>query len=193
MTLAWRIVVTLSVIAFVTAVQPTCVYACSCRPPGPPAEALANATAVFSGKVTALSAPADRGGSDPVQVTFAVTKGWKGADQSTIVILTPASSASCGVDFVEDQEYLVYASESEGRLQTNLCSRTTQLAMAGEDLAVLGAGTPPTSGGGAAPPISMPATGGDLRWSNLQQLELAGGAVLVIVLGAVVKRRHAAR
>jgi hypothetical protein len=192
MTLAWRIVVTLSVIALVTAVQPSCAYACSCRPPGPPAEALANATAVFSGKVTALSAPVDGGGTDPVQVTFAVTNGWKGADQSTIVIVTPSSSASCGVGLVEGQEYLVYATESEGSLQTNLCSRTTQLAMAGEDLAVLGAGTPPNSGGGAAPPVTMPATGDAPRWSNLQQLELVGGALLVIVLGAVVKRRHAA-
>lgn len=188
MTMFWKLAVTLAVVAFVAAVQPTCVFACTCRRPGPPQEALTNATAVFSGRVTAIRAPADRGGPDPVEVTFAVTQGWKGADQPTVVVDTPGSSASCGVDFVEGEAYLVYASASEGRLQTNLCNRTTQLAMAGEDLAVLGAGSAPSPSTGGSAPTTLPATG-NMAALQVQRTAAAGTALLVILLGAVVARR----
>src|SRR4051794_7047671 len=114
--------------------------------------------AVFSGRVAALAGAVDAGGSDPVQVTFAIGKVWKGTDQPTIDVLTPASSASCGFEFVQGEEYLVYASESEGRLQTNLCSRTALLAMAGDDLAVLGPGSTPSSADEAQTPTTLPAT-----------------------------------
>ena len=189
MTMIWRMAVALVVVALVTAVRPACVFACECRPPGPPATALADATAVFSGRVMAFSAPVDRGGPHPADVTFTRTRTSKGAEESTIVIRTPASSASCGVDFVEGQEYLVYARESEGWLETTLCSRTTQIALAGEDLAMLGAGSAPAlPAGGAEAPAALPATGA-LSGYRLYPV-IVGGALLVILLGALLVNRR---
>jgi hypothetical protein len=123
-------------------------------------------------------------------VTFAVARNWKGSDQSTIVVNTPASSASCGVDFVQGLEYLVYASENEGILQTNLCSRTTQLGAASEDLAVLGAGSAPVpSAGGADAPTNLPATSA-FPYTFQSRVTIAGVALLIIMLGAVLARRR---
>jgi hypothetical protein len=127
-----------------------------------------------------------------VQVTFAVAQSWKGGDRSTIVVNTPASSASCGVEFVQGQEYLVYALENEGTLQTNLCSRTAQLGAAGEDLAVLGAGSAPVpSAGGAETPTNLPTTGAQ-TYTFERQGTIAGVALLLILLGAAVARKRSA-
>ena len=192
MTIIWKMGIALAVVAVVAMVQPQCAFACSCRPPGPPAETLANATAVFSGRVTAVALPADTGGPLPVQVTFAVAQTWKGTNRSTIVVNTPASSASCGVDFVQGQEYLVYALENEGTLQTNLCSRTAPLGSAGEDLAVLGAGGAPVpSAGGAETPTNLPATGVQ-TYTLERQATIAGVALLIILFGAAIARRRSA-
>lgn len=188
MTMFWRIFAALAVVALLTAVQPACVFACSCIQAPPPDEALASSTAVFAGQVTEIAAPADRGGSDPVVVTFAVSKGWKGAGQPTIVVNTSASSASCGFEFVKGQEYLVYASENEGHLQTGLCSRTSLLASAANDLAVLGDGTIP-AGGGAETPVALPETG-DTATSYLVPVVLGGGLLLIVVLGSVMVTRR---
>jgi hypothetical protein len=188
MNMFWKVVLTLAALAIACVINPACVFACSCLPPGPPADALASATAVFSGRVAALAGAVDAGGSDPVQVTFAISKVWKGTDQPTIEVLTPASSASCGFEFVRGEEYLVYASESEGRLQTNLCSRTALLAIAGDDLAVLGAGSTPSSADEAQTPTTLPATGGDTLRSHWQPALIAAGALMLIALGAVVVR-----
>ena len=193
MSMFWRVVVTLAALAIACVVNPACVFACSCLPPGPPADALASATAVFSGRVAALAGTVDAGGSDPVQVTFAISKVWKGTDQPTIEVLTSASSASCGFEFVQGEEYLVYASESEGRLQTNLCSRTALLAMAGDDLAVLGAGSTPSSADEAQTPTTLPATGGNTTRPYWQPALIAGGALILIALGAGVVRRARSR
>jgi hypothetical protein len=189
MSIVWKVVVTLAALAIACVVNPACVFACSCLPPGPPADALASATSVFSGRVAALSGAVDAGGSDPVQVTFAISKVWKGTDQPTIEVLTPASSASCGFEFVQGEEYLVYASESEGQLQTNLCSRTALLAMADDDLAVLGAGSTPSSADEAQTPTTLPATGDDTIRSHWQPALIAAGALMLIALGVVVVRR----
>ena len=184
MIMFWRVVGALAVIGLITASQPTCAFACSCIAPGPPAEALAQATAVFAGEVSAVAAPASAGTAAPVRVTFNVTQSWKGAPQPTIVVGTPDSSASCGVEFVKGERYLVYATESEGQLQTNLCSRTALLSAAAEDLAALGAGQAPSG------PTTLPATGlapQETDW--LLPLGLGAG---LVGLGALAARRRRA-
>ena len=171
----WRTLVTLALVALANIVNPTCVFACRCRPPGSPADALASATSVFSGRVTALAGAVDSGGPDPVQATFAVTRVWKGTDQPAVVVVTPASSASCG-----------FASEVEGRLQTIACSRTALLAMTGEDLAALGAGTAASPVNEAGTQTTLPATGGDTPRTFGQPAVIATGALMLMALGAVV-------
>jgi hypothetical protein len=189
MTFFWKMLSALVVVAFLTAVQPACVFACSCIAPGPPEEALASSTAVFAGKVTEIVAPANLGGAEPMRVTFEVSQGWKGAEQKTIVVHTSGSSASCGFEFAQGQEYLVYASESEGTLQTGLCSRTAQLAMAGDDLAVLGEGTVPTGAPAVDTPTTMPETGNSIG-QYVVPAALVSGLVLVVLLSSVVVTRR---
>ena len=188
----WKVAGGLLLLVLLTAVQPVCVYACSCIAPGPPDQALAESAAVFSGQVATLGRDQAAGAGDTVQVTFAVARVWKGPEDATITVSTAGSSASCGVEFVEGQEYLVYAQTVEGRLEASLCSRTNQLARAGEDLAVLGAGRAPVAapGGGTAAPL--PATGRTAAASWLP-LAAVSGVLLVIALGitlVVVRRRR---
>ncbi len=185
----WRTVVILAVVALANIVNPMCVFACRCRPPGSPADALAGATSVFSGRVMALTGTVDSGGPDPVRATFAVTRVWKGVDQPTVVVVTPASSASCGFAFVQGQEYLVYASDIDGQLQTIVCNRTALITMAGEDLAALGAGSTPSPADEAGKPTTLPATGGDTPRTFDEPAVIATGALMLMALGAVVVSR----
>jgi hypothetical protein len=116
------------------------VLACSCIPPGPPADELKKAAAVFAGEVVRLSGGSGEG---TVTVTFRVSRVWKGPQERTLVVTTPGSSASCGVSFEEGKSYLVYAEGEQEDLRAYLCSRTAELSAATEDLAALGEGTAP--------------------------------------------------
>ncbi|HSH80789.1 MAG TPA: hypothetical protein VLA19_19850, partial [Herpetosiphonaceae bacterium] len=124
--------------------NPTCVFACSCLPPGTPQEELGRSDAVFAGKVVGLTGRVDGGAVETVDVTFEVSQVWKGAASRTVQLQTPGSSASCGFNFEQGREYVVYASQQEGSLTSGLCSRTTLLASAADDLAALGTGTAPS-------------------------------------------------
>ena len=189
----WKVAGGLLLLALLTAVQADCVYACSCLPPGPPDQALGAWAAVFSGKVATIGRGQAAGPSDAVQVTFAVARVWKGPEEATIAVHTAGSSASCGVEFVAGQEYLVYAQTVEGRLEASLCSRTTQLTMAGEDLTVLGAGRAPASAPGGGTSAPLPASGQTAAaWLPVAAV---GGVLLVIAVGTalvVVRRRRTA-
>lgn len=77
------------------------------------------------------------------KIDFHVTERWKGVDTNKITIVTALHSASCGFNFKKGEEYLVYAHESpayDEKLSTSICSRTTLLSEASEDLAALGPG-----------------------------------------------------
>jgi hypothetical protein len=150
-------------------------YACSCIPPAPPLESMANSDAVFSGKVMRIDADEApiMSSADPVKVVFDVSRVWKGAEEGAIALSTARESASCGYNFVVGEEYLVYANNSETGLTTGLCNRTMPLSSAGEDLAALGEGVIPA-------PADQP-TASTLSWA------LAAGAVLAgLVLFAAV-------
>ena len=144
--LTWLVVVVLLAFQFVI-VPPTAVYACSCIPPGPTGEELERVTAVFAGKVTQIEEPEGLfiSSADPVQITFQVSEVWKGSVNSTQLARTPLDSASCGNAFMMEQEYLVYASGSKADLEVWLCSRTTPIATAADDLLALGIGEIPSS------------------------------------------------
>jgi len=107
--------------------------------PGGPAEEFAETDAVFSGEVTRVI---EDEAAYSMNVQMKVSKQWKGLDfsEGTLIELeTPNNSASCGVNFVKGEEYLVYGFEDEetGELHALLCSRTTQMENADEDLAYL--------------------------------------------------------
>ncbi len=125
----------------------TVAYACSCAPPPPPKESLEAASAVFSGKVLKI----EDAGEFERAVTLEVKSIWKGVAAKTVTIRTASDGAICGYSFVKGKSYLVYAreikqgegDEAEKLLTTNICSRTTPLEAAEEDLKALGAGTAP--------------------------------------------------
>ncbi len=120
------------------------VHACSCVPPGTPAEELKKSTAVFAGKVIGIEAPRlVVSSANPVKVTFEVSKVWKGPSSKNVVITTALNEASCGYSFKEGREYIVYAHGKENELSTGICSRTKLLSDAREELAELGEGITP--------------------------------------------------
>jgi hypothetical protein len=132
----------------------TSAIACKCIQ-STPEESFERAGTVFSGRVVDVVEPSPaerqspRGNEDPnflsgVKVTFEVSEVWKGNNKQRLVVMTSDSSASCGYSFQEGEEYLVYASGEEAKLQTGLCSGTKPLSDARADLGVLGEGETPT-------------------------------------------------
>jgi hypothetical protein len=138
----------ISVIMF--AVGAEYAQACSCVGNGPPLEELGKATAVFSGRVIERDETAVLyTTADPVRVTFQVYTVWKGPVCGTIIVTTAYSEVSCGYEFQEGEEYLVYAHGSVDNLEVSLCSRTRLLAGASQELSELGDGlVPPAESSG---------------------------------------------
>lgn len=82
--------------------------------------------------------------SGMVRYELAVLRVFKGDVGASAPLVTRASSAACGRNFVVGKRYLIYAYRTpEGDLGDTMCSRTRLVATADEDLAALGAGSPP--------------------------------------------------
>ena len=117
-------------------------YACSCMIPESANDSLQTSAAVFSGKAVKIekrhSDDLAFSSMDPVLVTFDVDRVWKGENESSITIQTRQSSASCGYSFEEDSNYLVYAQRNGEMLDVSLCSRTSLVSSAAEDISELG-------------------------------------------------------
>jgi len=131
---------------FLLNIAPTKSYACSCAAPGPAQNELERSDAVFKGEVIgvvdAKENSALQSSADSIAFIIKVDEIWKGINQTEVVVYTERDSASCGFNFMEGHEYLIYASKSEGDLRVSLCSRTTDLASAA-DIDILGKGTEP--------------------------------------------------
>jgi hypothetical protein len=112
------------------------VDACSCAPITPK-EGFDGSTCVFQGKVVKITLK-----DETNTVEFEATKGWKGDVKKAMTVTTNKSSAMCGYGFEKDKTYIVFAAEDKATqtLQTNLCTRTTLVDDAKEDLDFLGAG-----------------------------------------------------
>ncbi|RXT06563.1 hypothetical protein [Ammoniphilus sp. CFH 90114] len=128
---------------------PTAGYACSCVETPSPQVALNQADAVFVGRAENITTDNkfSLGSSvDPVLISFEVSTVWKGNEQNNVEVMTVSGSESCGYSFDLGKEYLVYAFKNDrGELQTNICTRTTPLSAAQDDLQALGEGRSPYS------------------------------------------------
>lgn len=108
------------------------VFACSCLARDESnlvgqtvSENFRQATAIFTGRVLQVN----RKNNQPnVTVKLAVQKRWKGKISNEIKIVTAADSAACGFNFEVGKTYLVYASETDGKLSTDICSRTALIS-----------------------------------------------------------------
>ncbi|MFM9282317.1 hypothetical protein [Paenibacillus jiagnxiensis] len=173
--------------------EPTVVYACSCAGPPSPSETKEWSAAVFSGKAVSLKQRNALivSSGDPVKVTFQVDRVWKGNIGSTTVVTTAMSSESCGFEFTEGQEYLVYARNDQefGVLHTTFCDRTALLSEAAGDVQELGPSAAPAvqENAASASPLSEtppPAT------SNKSTAQWAvSGFIAVVGISAVLLYR----
>ena len=144
------------------------VWACSCSPISePPCQAAWNYTAVFTGTVIDFAEPAPAQsqtvGPKPIRpsiyydspsrppfsshnrlVRIKIAEVLTGVDpgQKEIEIVTGMGGGDCGYAFQSGVDYIIYAyKNSEGRLETGICSRTRPLTQAAEDLTYLRAFT----------------------------------------------------
>jgi len=125
--------------------SPLAVQASCARIPTPES-AFERSGAVFSGivlSVKEVNQSVVRSSADPVDVTFRVTEVWKGVDSDRVTVRTTAYVEGMVSRFEKGKSYIVYAENTSDGLRIGSCTRTAELAMAGDDLAALGKGTAP--------------------------------------------------
>ena len=129
-------------------VPPDAAHGCSCVQPGSPIDELEQASTVFRGTVTSVREYQNLfsniiSSTDPTTVEFDAATVWKGDLPAAASFTTARLGGSCGFEFVEGQEYVVYSRDGS---TVNLCSRTREIERATEDLLALGRGRPPGAG-----------------------------------------------
>jgi hypothetical protein len=174
--------------------------ACDCDPPPPVAEALAQATAVFAGKVLSVERPA----GVPVQVTIVADLVWKGVEPGSLELTTPRDD--CGFSFQAGHQYLVYCTGELDALHTDVCTRTHPLAGLEEEIAALDAAllaSVPPEADDEEPPAVAPAEASEApapvqtdpvaeRRRVRIVLSIAGVVVLIgiiFIVGALMRAR----
>ena len=135
MKMKWIALLQLAVV-FAGLLFPDAALSCSCEFPGTPLEELAFRDAVFIGRVVEIVEPSEE--EEDVWILFKLSAVWKGPLGEDIAIRTGRDEAMCGFSFEVGGEYLVYALLEDGALETSICSRTSSLAVAIEDVAQLG-------------------------------------------------------
>jgi hypothetical protein len=169
-------------------IVPATIHACSCAESASAQAELQQQTAVFSGKVIAIKKPFKlliRSSADPVNVTFEVDRVWKGDVGKIVSIQTAMSEASCGFNFDQNQEYLVYAYGNIADLRASLCSRTQAFLTASEDVEALG--TPLKS------PIEELSPDDSIPNRSVLYYILAVGSLVAVILTFVVVLRKRLR
>jgi hypothetical protein len=175
---------------------PAC--ACSCVPVTE-AEAYARASTVFAARLVRVSDPVDGQSSvDPVTMVFAVDSVYKGKVTTLQEVVTPMSSASCGMAATVGERYLVHARPGEDTgapLQTTLCDGNRPLS--GTPL-VAGAKARPIVDNGGGEAVTPLAVRPDQHswWSGWRGGALGAFAGLIalgalgLVLPGVIRRRR---
>jgi hypothetical protein len=138
MRLGWRLSVPATAAALA---MPNAVLACSCAQPET-ARAFEQSSSAFAGTVTEMNEPfwdwIGLSSSGSHDVTFQVTKRWKGAESATETVRTRLTGEACGYPFEIGGAYLVFVAHGPTEdLQTGICSGTRDLAGAEEDVATL--------------------------------------------------------
>ena len=156
------------------------------------------ADAVFFGQVVAIQTPGPRfrngeqviSSADLVTAEFRVSRVWKGPIRDTLSIQTERSEISCGFEFKEGREYIVYTWRGN---RTGLCTRTAPAWLAVRDFAALGFGRKPEDlpeAGPISPPV-VPTSrdsayrGGGCGNSPRAGYNPTGGAPLVLLAAAI--------
>lgn len=111
------------------------VFACSCNmDPNPPCRSVGSADAIFEGAVLEREKiETDNEDYTRRRFTVKVKKIYKGSLGDAVFIYTGNGDSDCGYRFEIGSRYLIYASEYDGRLSTNKCTRTSRMKYAKED------------------------------------------------------------
>ncbi|CAN5720784.1 hypothetical protein BH18ACI4_BH18ACI4_09070 [soil metagenome] len=113
--------------------------ACTCLERAP-CQAYGEASAVFVGTVInsrILSIKQGNHESSSRVVRLSVDSSFRGVKGSEVEVTTAMGGGDCGFGFVPTQQYLVYASENNGKLSTSICTRTRSISRAAEDLSYI--------------------------------------------------------
>lgn len=165
-------------------VKPDSALACSCAMLQDVQSRLEQKTAVFRGTVTDVLMPGPRlngtrSSGDLVKVTFTVNEVWKGQLGREVVVYTAVGGESCGYEgFRNRGEFIVFASGETDNLRTTMCDGNQPSSAAGEELAILGDGSPPDSS-------TQPVQSQGNRSGNSVLLTSAWLAALITIAGGV--------
>ena len=129
----------------ILAIGATTAFPCSCRMKSSVCNAFGDATAVFIGKVVegnSVERMSDmfKAGTKDLTFTFKVSRGFVGAKaDQTIDVHTGFGFGDCGFPFEKGEEYIVYAYQYPDSkvLSTGICTRTTHISRAEEDISGL--------------------------------------------------------
>lgn len=142
-----RYYILLAAAAAITLSSSSIADACKCTHPSY-ARAVAAADAIFAGELVKLDlAPRKRGEVD--ELTFSVTRVYKGSIGKSVVVVSTVSSCGLKTGGVKvGTRYLVFAEQDDGgRLSSRQCNRTRPLSSkaARSDVKKLGTGHEPSS------------------------------------------------
>lgn len=126
--------VTLILFAILQLLLTEIALACSCMKSAEnPQILLSKYDAVFLGKVIQIK----KSPKEVYEVKMRILKSYKGGSAEFIVVFTASYSASCGYNFIEDEDYLVYANSYPDGLWVDNCSPTKRFSKSQEDLKTL--------------------------------------------------------
>lgn len=110
---------------------------CQCDSKPSLQEALQDASIVFLGRVTSIKESAVREGKKEVE--FAAFNRYKtefeeNASGRQVLVYTPSLAEDCGVEFLLEQDYLVFGKGNPARYEVDSCSRTGIVELVKEDI-----------------------------------------------------------
>ena len=165
--------------------------ACSCVPSRPPCNYYGSTDAIFLGRVVGSAQRKtylDENGSkivyDVGTIRFLVLENYKGAPGYEVEIHSGTDGGDCGYWFQRNETYVVYAyrDKESGALFTSICSRTSHVSKADEDLTYLRALKNASAGGGTLYG-SLKRIIGDLEFGPAEEGPAMTG-VKVVISGA---------
>ncbi len=135
-----KFILTAFALTFFSVLNVNNVFACTCFL-SPEAQSLdsvvkkayKNSSAVFVGEVIEI---VQKPNVFFVEVKFAVEQKWNDGIEKTVTVTTGKGGGDCGYSFEVGKKYLVYASNGENTLRTNICTKTAP-AENNKDIAVL--------------------------------------------------------
>lgn len=175
--------------SIVVLLAPQQALACSCVERLDPEAELARADAVFVGTIVKSKPQRHQEGmTGPTEYRqanlFEVQTSWKGVEESQQIVYDDGYLTSCGMNFMEDMTYLVYALEIDGDLVSSFCSPTVGIEQAEDDLAALGPGYT------ALDKVNLK---GEMRWitdKDYDKLIVGGGLLLLVAILILRMVRH---